>query len=297
MPSKERPDVFMPLYIGDYMAGTSRLTTEQHGAYLLLIMDYWMNGPPPNDDRVLASITRMSADAWSINQASIKHFFFVDDGCLKHKRIEQELARAREKRSVSRQKAEKAAAARWSNATSNAASNAPSIGQALHEECPSPSPSPSDSKNITTANAVVCAEQICSPPPASEPPKKSKPLKPAEPAVLELLTTRAGVLVPITQTQIDQWADAYPAVDVVQWLRRIQSWLVNNPRKRKTPAGVFRFVDSWLAREQDKPRFDPGGPPPGPPLGPQPGRQFLNSREKNAQRNAEIFDYQTATNF
>lgn len=168
--------------------------------------------------------------------------------------------------------------------------------QAVNESVTEPLPREEkrrEDKNITTADAVVCAEQSCSPPPQGDQPKKSAPAKPAEPAVLELLTTRAGVLVPVTQTQIDQWADAYPAVDVMQSLRRIQSWLACNPKKRKTPAGMFRFVDSWLAREQDKPRVDPGGPPPGP----QPGRQFLNSREKNAQRNAEIFDLERARQF
>ena len=62
----DKPDVFMLLYIGDYLACTSRLTTELHGAYRLLIMDYWMNGPLPDDDMILASIVRMPIDAWSI---------------------------------------------------------------------------------------------------------------------------------------------------------------------------------------------------------------------------------------
>lgn len=155
----ERPDVFMPLFIGDYLAGTSRLTTELHGAYLLLIMDYWMNGAPPDNDQVLAAITKMSVDAWSIARASLEHFFSIENGCWKHKRIEQELSTAIIKKAESKAKAEKAAAARWAKDKNNAPSNAPSTPQALLEECPSPSPSPSpietNTKSLADARALA----------------------------------------------------------------------------------------------------------------------------------------------
>lgn len=132
----DRPDVFMPLYIGDYLAGTSRLTTELHGAYMLLIMDYWMNGALPDDNNALASIARMNLDAWSIARAVLEKYFSIADGVWIHKRIEEELQKAVEKKSKAKEKAEKAAKARWGNA--------PSIPQAMLKECPSPSPSPSD---------------------------------------------------------------------------------------------------------------------------------------------------------
>jgi hypothetical protein len=58
----------MPLYVGDYLADTGRLTTEQPGAYLLLILDYWRNGALP-DDSILATICGLSATAWSMHSA------------------------------------------------------------------------------------------------------------------------------------------------------------------------------------------------------------------------------------
>lgn len=149
-----KTDVWMPLFIGDYLADTSRLSTEQHGAYLLLIMDYWRNGPPPDDAQVLAQITRMSPDAWSIAQAFIKHFFSIENGVWKHKRIDEELVAAKENKTKAQAKARAAAEARWAKDKNDAPCNAPSTTQAMHEECPSPSPSPLPLKTKSKSKAV-----------------------------------------------------------------------------------------------------------------------------------------------
>lgn len=130
-------DLWMPIYIGDYLSATSRLTTEQHGAYLLLIMDYWKNGPLPDDHSVLAQITRMSNDAWS-NASSIVLAFFKHDGKhYHHKRIDAELALAATQKERRVARAKSGAAKRWGN---DASSNASSIQQAMLKQCPSPSP-------------------------------------------------------------------------------------------------------------------------------------------------------------
>jgi hypothetical protein len=128
-----------------------------------------------------------------------------------------------------------------------------------------------------SASADFCSESFDSEPPCSDPP------------VIELLTNKNGETAKISTQQFNRWVETYPAVDVWQTLLRIRSWLENNPAKRKTAKGVPRFIDSWLAKEQDRPRINPGGL-----SAPQ---QFLNSREKNAKRNAEIFDYDRATDF
>lgn len=57
---------------------------------------------------------------------------------------------------------------------------------------------------------------------------------------------------PVFQSDIDRWAALYPAVDILQELRKMAGWCDANPVKRKTKAGIKRFINSWLAREQDK---------------------------------------------
>lgn len=89
-----KPDTWMPLYIGDYLQDTTRLTTEQHGAYLLLIMDYWTNGPLPDDDAALAQVTRMHQAAWKKTRPAVSRFFSVENGEWRHKRIDEEYAKA-----------------------------------------------------------------------------------------------------------------------------------------------------------------------------------------------------------
>ena len=51
---------------------------------------------------------------------------------------------------------------------------------------------------------------------------------------------------------VDEWKELYPAVDIIQELRKMKGWLNGNPTKRKTRRGIKRFINSWLAREQDK---------------------------------------------
>lgn len=140
-----KPDAWMPLFIGDYLAATSRLTTEQHGAYLLLIMDYWRNGPPPADDAVLSQIARLDRKAWAKHRPAIAQFFTEDGGCWRQKRADEEMVAAQDRSNKAAERASSAANARWSksprpDAPGNAPRIAPSNAPEKLEECPSPSP-------------------------------------------------------------------------------------------------------------------------------------------------------------
>lgn len=89
---------FMQLYVGDYLADTTDLTCEEHGAYLLLLMTMWRHGANlPNDPKKLARIARLSPRKWKIVWAEIGRFFDVDGDTISNKRMTKEYEKARVK--------------------------------------------------------------------------------------------------------------------------------------------------------------------------------------------------------
>jgi hypothetical protein len=52
--------------------------------------------------------------------------------------------------------------------------------------------------------------------------------------------------------ELTSWTAAYPGIDVKSQINQIAAWCLSNPKNRKTPGGVSRFVNSWLARAQDQ---------------------------------------------
>lgn len=94
-----------------YISNTMRLTTEAHGAYLLLMLDYYSTGEPcPDDDDQLAAITKLPVDVWKEKYRKVlAPLFDVRSGAWHHDRIASELATARE-RLVKRSSAARTAA-------------------------------------------------------------------------------------------------------------------------------------------------------------------------------------------
>ena len=57
---------------------------------------------------------------------------------------------------------------------------------------------------------------------------------------------------PIFDKDIAAWKELYPNVDILQELRKMKGWLNSNPTRRKKKKGILKFVNAWLAKEQDK---------------------------------------------
>jgi uncharacterized protein YdaU (DUF1376 family) len=108
---------YLQLYVADYLSDTMHLSTEEHGAYILLIMNYWQTGKPINSKHIKA-ITKLSNERITDVIETLQHFFNVDvDGLWFHKRIEADLEKVRDKSIKSSNAGKISAELRWKNNT------------------------------------------------------------------------------------------------------------------------------------------------------------------------------------
>jgi len=106
---------YIQLYVADYLADTMHLTAEEHGAYLLLIMNYWQTGKPISEKRIQA-ITRVSNERITDVTETLQEFFNIDDDNVwHHGRIEAELEKVRSKSIKASVAGKKSAQKRWGN--------------------------------------------------------------------------------------------------------------------------------------------------------------------------------------
>ena len=56
----------------------------------------------------------------------------------------------------------------------------------------------------------------------------------------------------VEQADLLLWTEAFTNVDVYRQLIVMCSWCLANPGKRKTKAGIKRFINAWLTRANEK---------------------------------------------
>lgn len=149
-------DTWMPLVVDKYLGDTTHLTTEQHGAYLLLLMAMWKrDGSLPDDATQLALITRLPPARWRANRDVLMGFFTSDGSCITQKRLTEELERAKCNSAARSTAGAKGAANRW-QADSKRMANA--IAKPSQTDAPIPIPiekqKPSSEPSVRTATAV-----------------------------------------------------------------------------------------------------------------------------------------------
>lgn len=81
---------YMQFYVADYLADTTHLTAEEHGAYMLLLFSYWQTGKPLRIDR-LATVARIPNDRWISVAETLSEFFHVTETHWIQFRVEADL--------------------------------------------------------------------------------------------------------------------------------------------------------------------------------------------------------------
>ncbi len=102
---------YLPLFGSDYLADTSHLSTEEHGAYLLLMIAAWRQDDCglPLDDKKLGRIVGLSSRKWAQIKDTILEFWRVENGRIYQPRLHKEWLYACKKSEGNRQNARK----RW----------------------------------------------------------------------------------------------------------------------------------------------------------------------------------------
>jgi uncharacterized protein YdaU (DUF1376 family) len=78
----------MPLYWDAYLADTTHLSTEEHGAYLLLLAAMWRrNGWVPDEDRDNARIIGLTPAKWRKVKERLRPLLIFDGGQITQKKL------------------------------------------------------------------------------------------------------------------------------------------------------------------------------------------------------------------
>lgn len=215
-----KPRTWMPLYIADYLKKTSHLRALESGAYLHLIMAYWVGGGLPTDDRQLATIAKVSDKEWKAIKPTLAAFFGPN---WTHARVEEEMAKADEVAATTSERARHAANKRWSKqSSSNANGNAPGIAGAVLEDMLGDAPSPSQRKKDKTELRSAATEDV---------PKYAF----------------EGVIIKLSKRHFADWVRAFEHLDLRAELVARDAWLASDRATDADKKSWFISTSKYLA--------------------------------------------------
>lgn len=207
-----------------------------------------MNNRVAYTDKMLATIFRMKETTVQLALQTFEQFGMIEviDGVItipnwgKHQNLDQlEHKKEYMRNYMSEYRGKQKLLAGKTNCKTNCK---PNVRQADKEE----------EKDIDKEEeSILLGAKKAPTPPAPPTPPKTPVVAPLSPTVISILLND-GEEYPITQNDVDNWAKLYQAVNIMQELRKMKGWADANPKKRKTKGGIKRFINSWLAKEQDK---------------------------------------------
>ena len=96
---------WLPLYVADYLLDTQHLSITESGAYLHLLMAYWVYGGLHANAHALACICKCKIEEWKAIEPVLMPFFEVTATNWIHHRLERELEKTKRISTVRKQAA------------------------------------------------------------------------------------------------------------------------------------------------------------------------------------------------
>lgn len=238
----DRPP-FFAFYPADFAGdiNVEAMSTIQVGAYMLLLCKAWQAEPPaslPNDDQILARLARVDAVTWAeIKLGVLVPFRVGADGRLHSRRLRLEYDNALKRMNATRDQRSGAARSRWGKMRPASGPHPGRIAVAPLPHCDRNAIEIRDrEEEVKTEESSEVAK-----PPHSEPPVMTFPC-----------VGTGGKEWHLSAAKLEEWRASFPAVSVVDELRKARQWLLDNPKRGKTAPGMSRFLGSWLGRAQDR---------------------------------------------
>lgn len=156
-------DIFMPVFVGDYLKKTTMLSCEENGAYCLLLFSLWQNeGFLPNDMKKLSRVCKLTQDRFTEIWVELKGFFTIHDGFISNDRLCEEIEKAVKRRESSARNGKNGGRPRNEKPSDNPEITQPVIETKPNDNLdhnldesssPSPSPSPLKSYSVNPVDA------------------------------------------------------------------------------------------------------------------------------------------------
>lgn len=245
MPSDDRVDIYLPLYVRDFLTSTIGWSAEEKGHYLTLLMLQWDRGRLPAE---LADLERLSPGVGDVWPMLAEKFPVEADGYRRNDRLECHRDKAIELKRKRATAGKVGNQARWGDrgcddfAIANGSqTDRNAIANGSHPPSPPPSPSPLVSSPV--GEDFLPAAPVAT----SDPPKRRKRSQPPD----AVRWDAAAGWQNISDADRQEWREAFPACDLDQELAKATSWLRANPDRARR-SNWRRFLVSWLTRSQDK---------------------------------------------
>lgn len=149
----------IPIWTDSYLADTRHLSTEQHGAYMLLLMEAWRRPACslPDDDSILARLSGLG-DRWSENRETVMAFWDRDG--RRKEWTQKRLLKEREYVASKSRSQRDNAVRRWNkNKKGDATAMPKGMPNVCQTDAPTPTPTPTPTNIDMSETGVSNASQ------------------------------------------------------------------------------------------------------------------------------------------